>query len=216
MSTSRGPRLDASICARAWCKTRNQKADGTSLGVLRPFGVFQLGQSQCTGLPLRYRPLSRFLTFSAVSSCPSLATLFRVASALRIHGLQSFLHSASCGTSRCSLLSCCFIQLWFGWVSPTAPFAPAFHRPRRLAFQRVPCSESIVRPNARRDIISLAIGRNHSVGCERSRRLSRLMHKNSSRGSSPDGGQAEQWQAGMGCQLQSLVPTERPFSATRR
>lgn len=186
MSTSRDPRFDASIWARTWCKTRNQKVDGASLGVLRPFGVFQLGQSQCTGLPLRYRPLSRFLTFSAVSSCPSLATLFRVASAPRILGLQSFSHSASRGTSRCPLLSCCFIQLWLGWVSPTAPFAPAFHCPQRLAFQRVPCCESSVRPNARRDIISLATGRSQSVGCERSRHLSRLMHKDPSRGSLPD------------------------------
>jgi hypothetical protein len=31
--------------AQSWYKTRNQKVDSTSLEVLRPFGVFQLGKS---------------------------------------------------------------------------------------------------------------------------------------------------------------------------
>jgi len=31
--------------AQAWCKTRNQKVDGASLGVRFPFGVSQLGKS---------------------------------------------------------------------------------------------------------------------------------------------------------------------------
>lgn len=115
-----GPCRDANTRAWTGCKTRNRKVDGTSLGVLRPFGVSQLGQSSRTGLPLRYRPLSRFFTLSAVFSCPSLATLFRVASAHRILGLQSFSRSASRCTSRCSLLFCCFAQLRFGRVSPSS------------------------------------------------------------------------------------------------
>ena len=48
-----------------------------------PFGVFYPGD-RCTGLPRRYRPLSEFLTLSAVSSRLGLVALFRATSTPRI------------------------------------------------------------------------------------------------------------------------------------
>jgi hypothetical protein len=66
---------------------------------------------------------------------------------------------------------------------PSLPFCPSLSLPTMTAFKRLALCESYVRLNARRDIISLATGRNPSVGCERSRRLSRLMHKDSPHGS---------------------------------
>lgn len=66
---------------------------------------------------------------------------------------------------------------------PLPHFAPALHHLPKLAFQRHPLCESSVRLNARRNISSLAKSRSSSVGGERSRRLPRLVHGNSSRGS---------------------------------
>jgi hypothetical protein len=119
-------RREAVAKAGARHATRKLMAPPLRFFVLPAF--LSLG-NRCTGLPPRYPPLSRFLTFSAASSCPSLATLFRAASALRISGLQSFPRPASRDTSRCPLLLCCFIQLRLGVVSLSAPLPqPSFVR----------------------------------------------------------------------------------------
>lgn len=160
---------------KAWCKTRNQKADGASLEVLVPFGVSELGQSLCIGLPDRYRPLSRFLTFSAVSSCPSLATLFRVASAHRILAFRAFPAQPAVASfdARCSFVVTS--------SSGENGFPRSAHRPNRpspaltgglIASSR---HEPSAHLDARQNIITVANGRSQTVRCERLRRLSRVV-----------------------------------------
>jgi len=45
--SQRGLSFGVAALAKAWCKTRNQKVDSTSLEVLCPFDVSELGQSLC-------------------------------------------------------------------------------------------------------------------------------------------------------------------------
>jgi hypothetical protein len=92
--------------------------------------------NRCNGLPHRYDPLSRFLTFSAVFSRPNLATLFHVASAQRIPSLQSFPHSASRDTSRCPMLFCRFLLLRFGKVTLSVPLPQPWAVCRQVFYHR--------------------------------------------------------------------------------
>lgn len=127
-----GQCVDANAKTRTKCKTRNQKMMAPPLRFLVLPAFLSLG-NRCNGLPHRYDPLSRFLTFSAVFSRPNLATLFHVASAQRIPGLQSFSHSASSDTSRCPMLFCRFLLLRFGKVTLSVPL-PQRSTVRRQAF----------------------------------------------------------------------------------
>lgn len=78
--------------------------------------------------------------------------LFRATSAHRIYGLQSFSPSVSRCPSRDPLLFCCYNQLRFGWVAPTAPL-PQRSTVRLAVILRCSVQQGTVRLNEDGNII---------------------------------------------------------------